>query len=168
MKKRIVSMVTGAVFIALFLVCMFPYSFFQMLTGTESTTARDAFWSSRFQCMSLFIGVMFIVGALRIFVSRRVDPNSERVHPLTDLEEQEVRNRNRWHGFRIPSTFVLTGKRAVRYGIVMMLFGIVQLGFGVRFWAGTFLPSVREGRGSASQALHGTADSRADASASVP
>jgi hypothetical protein len=168
MKKRIVNVVAGAVFIALFLVCMSPYSLFQVVTGTESATARDAFWAARFQSMSLCIGLMFVVGAFRIFLTRRVDPNSESTHPLSDLEEQEIRSRNRWYSFRIPATFVLTGKRAVRYGIVMMLFGILQLGFGVHFWAGTFLPSVRDARESANQALHGTAGGRADASPSVP
>ena len=149
MKKQIIRAAAGAGFIALFLACMSPYSLFQILTGTESATARDAFWHARLQCMSLFIGIMFIVGALRIFVTRRVDPNSVGIHPLNDLEEQEIRSRNRWYRFQIPATFVLTGKRAARYGLVALAIGVLELGLGLHFWVGTFLPTVTQAKESA-------------------
>lgn len=141
--SRIWGIIGTIMYILLFLVCMSPYSLFRTITGTQSETTRTIFWDARMQSMCLFLGVGLSALALRIIWKRHYDPNSERIRPLSDLEVQEIKRRNTWYRFYIPATFVLTGKRAVRYGFTMLVFGILLLFFSLKFWLGTFLPEVR-------------------------
>ncbi len=121
---------------------MSPYSLFRAITGAQSERVRTLFSDARMNSMCLFLGVGFAVLALHIIWKRHYDPNSERIRPITDLEEQEIKRTNTWYCFRIPATFVLAGKRAVRYGVTMLIFSILLLFFGLWFWIGTFLPEV--------------------------
>jgi hypothetical protein len=122
---------------------MFPYFLFRAITGAQSESARTLFGDAGMQSMSLFFGVGLSAGALRIIRKRRYDPNSERIHPISQLEEQEIKRRNTWSRFYIPFTFVMTNKRAVFFGLTMLVLGILLVLNGLDFWLGTFLPEVR-------------------------
>ena len=143
MKKQILGAVGTLAFFGLFILCMSPYLLFRIITGLQDESSATLFWDSRMQSISFFIGAMLAAGGVRIICRRHYDPNSERIHPLNDLEEQEIKRKNTWYCFRMPATFVLTGKRAVRYGIMMLVFGLLFLAFGLQFWIGTFLPELR-------------------------